>query len=196
MQDDKRPLDIDLSFLDGKPRQEAPPPIDTGYKFNWKNIALFAVIALGIGVVVIANESSTPNSTSWSSPVVAPSSPSPPLSYSDVPVTVGQYRCSQYDANQADELKPGSSAALDAEQEALEGRSSTLSALHQRIEASNIGSYSSESEIEQYNEMVDRYNALLGSYRGDAASLQARVRQFNTQIEAYNSYLTAHCTSR
>jgi hypothetical protein len=114
MPGDKQPLDIDLSFLDEKARQEAPPPVDTGYKLNWKNIALFVVIALAIGVIVIANESSTTNSTPWTSQITTSSNPSPPLSHSDRPVTMGQYRCSQYDAGQADQRKPSGSAALAA----------------------------------------------------------------------------------
>lgn len=194
MQDDKQLLDIDLSFLDGKPREEAQQTVGTGYKYNWKNIALFAAITLGIGVVIIANQNSTPSAPPWNTQITGESHPSPPVSYNRESVNVGQYRCSQYDSRQADQLNPGNSFALDAEGEALEGRSNALSALRLRIEASNISRYSSQSEIDQYNEMIDEYNARLSSYKSDAASLQGRIRQFNTRIETYNNYLIAHCS--
>jgi hypothetical protein len=150
MQNDKDPLNIDFSFLDEKPRQEAPPPVDTAYKYNWKNIAIVAAIVLGIGAIILANNNSPPQSTTWSPPVIAPNDRSP-ASYGNDTVAVGQYRCSKQDSNRAGELRPTNSTGLDAEQRALERHSNALTSLRLRIESNSVSQYSSQSDIDTHN---------------------------------------------
>jgi hypothetical protein len=93
-------------------------------------------------------------------------------------------------------LKPKNSAAIEAEQAAMERRSSELSILRTRIESSSVNSYSSQMAINQYNGLVDQYNSLLTSYQADSAGLKMKINQFNAQVSSYNSYLTSNCSRR
>lgn len=193
MPNDKDPFNIDLTFLDEKPRQEVPPAVDTAYKYNWKNIAIIAAIILGIGTIILVNNNSPPQPTTWSPPVITPNVRSPASSGNDT-VAVGQYRCSRYNSNRADQLRPMNSPELDAEQRALQRRSDALASLQLKIESDPVSQYSPQSAIDQNNEMIDQYNLLLRSYRSNSSRLQMKINQFNARVEAYNAYLLAHCT--
>jgi hypothetical protein len=196
MQKDKTPLDIDLTFLDLKPRREALPPVDTGYRFNWKNIAIIATVILGIGTIAFINNDPPRQSITTSPSNIAPSNRSPSPTYDSETVSVGEYRCSRSNSNRAAQLRPTNGAELDAEQQSLERRSNELTTLHLRIESSAVSPSSSQVAIDRYNAMVDEYNALLRAYRSESASTQVKIAQFNTRVDSYNAYLRAHCTRR
>lgn len=212
MTDKKEHLKIDLNFLDKNetPRnnfsnvplqddsvsdsdttaKNQPPvsgPISTGYQYNWKNIFIIGGIIFLIGWAIFSdNGSSSSTSTSGSSYTPSANSGN---------VTNGQYSCSSYDSNQADALDPSDSKLeLDFAQSAISTRSNELDQLKREIDNSYVNEYSSQYEIDNFNEQVDTYNAKLASYKRDAASLSARIDQFNAQIERRNNYLITHCT--
>lgn len=207
MKNDKEHLNIDLEFLDKKEAPKVAPklhesngqtphtstPVSTGYKYNWKNILIIGGIVLFIGWAMFSNSdgSSSPTTSNNS---YAPSAQTT-NSNSDDTVVRGQYRCSSYNASQADALAPSESeSTISSAQNALEQRSTYLENLKSEIDGSYVNEYSSQYEIDNYNQKVDDYNSELASYKRDAASMSSRIDRFNSQVEAHNSYLINHCT--
>lgn len=207
MKNDKEHLNIDLEFLDKKePPKVAPKqheatgqtphhstPVSTGYKYNWKNILIIGGVVLFIGWAMFSNSDSSSSPTTSNSPYTP--SAQTTNSNSDDTVIRGQYRCSSYNASQADALAPSESeSTISSAQNALEQRSTYLENLKSEIDGSYVNEYSSQYEIDNYNQKVDDYNSELASYKRDASSMSSRIDRFNSQVEAHNNYLINHCT--
>ena len=71
-----------------------------------------------------------------------------------------------------------------------------LENLKNEIDNSYVNDYSSQWEIDDYNEKVDRYNSLLPAYKRDLADLDTRIDDYNAQIQEHNNYLVANCTKK
>jgi peptidoglycan hydrolase CwlO-like protein len=78
----------------------------------------------------------------------------------------------------------------------MENRANELERLQGEIENSYVSEYSSQWEIDDYNDTVNTYNAKLTSYKRDVAALDTRIDRFNTQVAAHNNYLMQNCTPR
>lgn len=209
MKDKKDHLNIDLEFLDKKeasresmpatdesspsaPRSAAP--VSTGYKHNWRNIAIIGGIVLVIIWAIASSDDSSTNSTSSGSYV--PSTQTSNYNNNDT-VIRGDYSCSSYEASRADALDPSESeATLTIAQNSIEQRSRRLENLKDEIDSSYVSEYSSQWEIDDYNQKVDEYNSLLPGFKRDAESLSSRIDRYNAQVEARNNYLRQNCTPR
>jgi hypothetical protein len=206
---EKNHLNIDLEFLDKKDapkaksapsveqstssQASAPAPVSTGYKYNWKNILIIGGIVLFIGWLMFSDGDSSSNSTNTYTP---PAQSSNYNSDGDS-VMVGEYSCSRYHYNQAVALNPDETKQqIESAQSALQYRTTRLENLKDEIDNSYVNEYSSQWEIDDYNEKVDEYNSLLPAYKRDVASLDARIDTYNAQIQKHNNYLVANCTKR
>lgn len=202
MKQDKQHLDIDLEFLDKTSSKKEEPIRDetrkntAAQKFKLsksqiKKYLIIGGIVIFFGWVIFSEDSSTTNTNtgSYATPNVTQTS-----SNSDT-VVVGEYTCSRYHYNQAVALDPDETESqMTAAQNALEYRANALERLQNEIESSYVNDYSSQWEIDQYNEMVDEYNSKLPAYKRDAASLDSRVDRYNAQIATHNNYLKNNCT--
>lgn len=195
MAQDKEHLDINLDFLDkdtspkksASVRKSNAPNKESGtQKYNWKKILLIGGVVLFFGWVIFSEDSST-NNTNTGSYV--------PSNTSEDSVVVGEYTCSRYHYNQAVALDPDETESqITTAQNALEYRANALEQLQNEIENSYVNEYSSQWEVDQYNEKVDEYNSKLPAYKRDAASLDSRIDRYNAQIAAHNNYLRSNCT--
>lgn len=210
MKDKKDHLNIDLDFLDKEAPKEPSSstdtdsssatrpttvPVVTGYKHNWRNIAIIGGIVLFIIWAIASSDDSSTNSTSSGSYV--PSTQTSNYDSNDGTVIRGDYSCSSYAASRVDALEPSESeATLSSAQNALERRTNHLKNLKDEIDNSYVNDYSSQWEIDDYNQKVDEYNSLLPAFKRDAADLDSMIDRFNTQVEARNNYLSQNCTPR
>jgi hypothetical protein len=146
----------------------------------------FAKIFWGIvAIVVIASifSQNTDRKKSNSAPVAPAPIPAPnsPNVTNDDFVTVGQYRCTQYHHNRAQELKPS-----DYEKQSIENESNALDSLKIEIETAYVDHYSQSS--------VDHYNMLINDYNSRLQSHQWNIDRYNNKVAAYNNYLMSNCS--
>ncbi|MFA4829105.1 MAG: hypothetical protein WC855_03745 [Thermodesulfovibrionales bacterium] len=106
---------------------------------------------------------------------------STPTSVDDDYVTVGQYRCSLYHQNKAQELLPSV-----YEKQSLESESSALDSLKIEIETAYVDHYS-QSSIDRHNMLISDYNSRLELHKLNLAS-------YNNKVETYNNYLMSNCS--
>lgn len=106
---------------------------------------------------------------------------SPPPSYNDGTVTVGQYRCSRYHHDKAQELLPSVYEKLS-----IESESSASASLKIEIETDYVDHYSQSS--------IDRHNMLVNDYNSRQQSLQRSIDSYNSKVNAYNNYLMSNCS--
>lgn len=206
MKEQKDHLDIDLEFLDKKePVRVAPKPEShagetpntpkspsAGHKYNWKNILIIGGVILFFGWVIFSDDGSSSNSTNTYTP---PAQTSKNTDNDDV--MIGEYSCSRYHYNQAVALDPDETEQqIESASSAFEYRTNALESLKDDIDSSFVNDYSAQWEIDEYNEMVDRYNSLLPAYKRDMSALDARIDRYNAQIQTHNNYLVANCTKR
>lgn len=144
----------------------------------------FAKVFWGIIAIVIiaslfsqSNNKKKANYTPSSRPSTQHSVPS---SVDDDFVAVGQYRCSRYHHNRAEELKPN-----DYEKQSIESEKNALTSLEIEIETTYVD-HSSQSSIDHYNMIVNDYNLRLELHRLNIAS-------FNNKVDTYNNYLMSNC---
>jgi len=211
MKDKKEHLKIDLDFLDKETPKEPQPapadadsssaarpattPVSTGYKHNWRNIAIIGGIVLVIIWAIASSDDSSTNSTSSGSYV--PTTQTSNYNSGSGTVIRGDYSCSSYAASRVDALSPSESeATLTSAQNALERRTNYLKNLKDEIDSSYVNEYSDQWQIDDYNQKVDEYNSLLPAYKRDMAGLDSRIDSYNAQIEARNNYLSQNCTRR
>jgi len=207
MKEPKDHLDIDLEFLDKKepvrvvPKPESnggqtsstPKSPSTDHKYNWKNILIIGGVILFFGWVIFSDDDSSSSSTNTYTPPAQTSN----YNSDDDTVMVGEYSCSRYHYNQAVVLDPvETEQQIENAQSALEYRTNRLENLKSEIDNSYVNDYSSQWEIDDYNEKVDEYNSLLPAYKRDLASLDSRIDTYNAQIQTHNNYLVANCTKR
>ncbi len=206
MKEPKDHLDIDLEFLDKKePVRVAPKPEShagqtsstpkspsTVHRYNWKNILIIGGVILFFGWVIFSDDGSNSSSTNTYTPPVQTSS-----NNGNDDVMVGEYSCSRYHYNQAVALDPDETEQqIESASSAFEYRTNALASLKDDIDNSYVNDYSAQWEIDEYNEMVDRYNSLLPAYKRDMAALDARIDRYNAQIQAHNNYLVTNCTKK
>ncbi len=117
----------------------------------------------------------------------------PPPSDEDF-VTEGQYRCSRYHHNRAQELKPSIVEKQDIErqQRILNKESDALDLLKTQIETDYVDHYS-QSSVNQHNMLVRDYNSRLEMFRINVSNLQRRIDNYNAKITNYNNYLMNNC---
>jgi len=197
MQNDKEHLNVDLGFLDEAKPRETETLVKSGYKTNWRNIAIIGGLIVVAVIWAIADNTPSAPGTSTAAPAnSAPaSSDQAPADDSSGAVRNGQFTCSRYDSDQADRLSPAGESDLTIEKEALEGRRSTLDNLKSQMNLSSVDQNSDQTAIDSYNAMVEQYNTQLDALKSDEAAYQGKVDQFNAQVQAHNDYLTAHCRS-
>jgi len=202
MEHKDKKIEIDLEFLDKEStkskqsiRQEAEkvPEPSRSTKWNWKTISIVVGVAIIIIWVGAYEENNSPTSTN----IPPTTSQVKSVSTGDDSVEYGEYRCSRYHYDKAVSLSPSESEqALKSAQLSMENRANELERLQGEIENSYVSEYSSQWEIDDYNDTVNTYNAKLTSYKRDSAALDTRIDRFNTQVAAHNNYLMQNCTPR
>ena len=205
MKEPKDHLNIDLEFLDKKesvrvaPKPESnagqtsstPKVPSTGTKYNWKNILIIGGIVLFFGWVIFSDDSGSSSTTNTYTPPVSGQT----TNGSGDNVRLGEYSCSRYHYNQAVALDPDETEQqIESATNAFEYRTNSLERLKDEIDSSYVNDYSSQWEIDEYNEMVDEYNSLLPAYKRDLANLDSRIDRYNAQIQKHNNYLVTNCT--
>ena len=199
--EDKDKVNFDLDFLDKNAKEKPKDKPNSSKEPDWvsydeKNkpdndyekgpskswMWVLGVIGFFILIGIFSGDSSS-TSTSSSTP--------------DGLVRVGQYMCSQYNANQADLLKPSDSeTSIQLASSSLDQRDAELTRMRNEIDSSYVSEYSSQYEINQYNTQVDDYNSKLAKYKSDINSYNTRMDNYNGQVDKYNNYLKTHCTKQ
>lgn len=162
-------------------------------KHNWKNILIVGGVILFFIWIIFSDDNSstsTNNPSSYNTPSVRQISSNNNDTY-----IIGEYRCSRYNYDKAVELAPAETEQqLNIARNALEYKSNELNRLKSEIDNSHVSKYSSQYEINQYNETVNEYNSKLTSYKRDAENFNSRIDRYNAQVEIYNNYLKNNCT--
>jgi len=130
----------------------------------------------------------------------SPNSSNSTTAYSSSPNTDnfvhdGLYHCSDYDTNQANQLKPGESEsqAIENDRIVLNSHLNEVNSLYAEMNAMGVTADSSQDLIDSYNEKVNDYNTKKASYDIELQAFNSRVDAYNASKEAYNNYLDAHC---
>ncbi len=112
-------------------------------------------------------------------------------------VTVGEYNCTNYFAEQSDILAPIETVRteLSLERKSLDQKDADLNIFRKQIE-NDIYDSTDDFEIEMHNSLVDKYNGDLRLYQADENILRIKIDVYNKQIEKYNDYLSEHCTAK
>lgn len=200
MQDNKKKLDFDLSFLDANsPREVAKPREaeairESSYKTNWRNIIIIGALILGALIWLSSNNSSSPPRVVQSEPASPPvTAVNPQVTSPTGNVQNGEFRCSSYHSAEADRLSPPNEYEITNEATLLQTRQDALNDLEAQIKSNPVTQNSSQKLIDRYNAMIDRYNAQLNSLKADFNTHGVRVDRFNDQVKAHNNYLLANC---
>jgi hypothetical protein len=200
MQEGKKKLDMDLTFLDAnKPREAAKPREaeairESSYKTNWRNIIITGALILGALIWISSNNSSSPPRIVQSEPASPPiAAANPPVTNPTANVQNGKFRCSSYHSAQADRLSPPNEYEITNEANLLQTRQDALNELEAQIKSTKLTQSSSQKLIDRYNAMIDRYNANLNSLKADSSTHGVKVDRFNDQVKAHNDYLLANC---
>lgn len=204
MEQDKQHLDIDLEFLDKNSSNKKEGPIRNETRKNIsvpklklsksqiKKYLIIGGVVIFFGWAIFSDNNSSTNTNTMGS--YTPPSVNQASSNSDT-VVIGEYRCSRYNYDKAVALAPSESEQqIDTARNALEYRSNEIDRLKNEIDSSYVNEYSSQYEINQYNETVNDYNSKLTSYKRDATNFSSRVDRYNAQVEAHNNYLRNNCT--
>ena len=200
MQDGKKRLNLDLTFLDKSTPRVAHPVHESEYKANWRNILIIGGLILSTVIWVIS--SNTPPT-----PRLVPSNASPVAPSKNVPTTPtaltpsgdvqnGQFLCSQFYSTEADKLSPMGENGLINEGNRIRIRQDALDKLQAKIKSSKVTQDSSQVLIDGFNAMIDRYNTQLNSIKADIDTYEVNRSRFNQQVQIHNDYLVAHCNSR
>jgi hypothetical protein len=156
------------------------PEKKTGLPFRLSFAKVFwCIVAL---VIILSMFSENKNKKSNYKPSGRTSTQySSPSSIDDDYVTVGQYRCSRYHHNKAQEFQPSV-----YEKQSIESESSALASLKIEIETDYVDRYS-QSSIDRHNMLIDDYNSRLQSH-------QINIDNYNRQVTAHNNYLINNCS--
>lgn len=175
------------------PKQKVGPSFRlSGAKVFWGVIALLVIISM----FSQNNDKEKPKYASNSRDVssTTPSQSSVPATDDDDTVTEGQYRCSRYIHNKAQELKPSlvKKEDIERQQRIQDTESDNLNLLKTQIDATDIDQYSQIS-VNEYNAVISDYNSRLEVFRINTNNLQSRIDNYNAEINAYNNYLMSNC---
>jgi len=202
MTKDNKHIDVDLDFLDEvdaskksvsnhKPKVTNKESVTK--KYNWKAISIVVIVIVLI-VWISAFEDSSSSTSTYTSPST---NQIKKVSVDDKSIEYGEYRCSQYHYDKAVALNTDETESqLTSAQNSLEYRANELERLQNEIENSYVNEYSSQWEIDDYNDMIETYNSKLISYNRDATALDTRIDRFNAQVEVHNNYLIQNCSLR
>lgn len=187
----KQHFDIDLDFLDNNSTSKISTKNDkTGLststkesKYNWKKIIVIGTGALFFIWAIFSSDTPSDNSTGSNSSKDADT------------VQNGLYNCSVYHSEKADSLEPNETEdQLNNLTDSLESRGNELDRLKNELDNTYVNEYSSQYQINLYNDDVDYYNNKLEIYKQDLANLDARIDKFNAQTKVRNEYLIENCT--
>lgn len=202
MTKDNKHIDVDLDFLNEEDSSKKSisshePKVANKEnkikKYNWKAISIVVGVIIVIIWIGVSEDSKSPTST-YTSPST---SQIKNVSVDDENVEYGEYRCSQSHYDKAVALSPSESEqTLASAQLSMETRANEIERLQKGIENNYVNEYSSQWEIDDYNDTIDTYNSKLTSYKRDAAALDTRIDRFNTQVAAHNNYLVQNCSLR
>lgn len=157
----------------------------------------FAKVFWGIvAIVIIASMFSQNNykkKTNDTPTNPTPQRSAPPPAADDV-ITNGQYRCSRYNHNRAQELEPTIFEKQDIErqQNILNNERQDVEVLKNQIETMHVDRYSQES-IDSYNMLVNKYNIRLEEFNINVNALQKKIDNYNSKVNIYNNYMMANC---
>ncbi|MFA7377220.1 MAG: hypothetical protein WCZ15_00200 [Patescibacteria group bacterium] len=216
-------LEFDTDFLETK-RGESSHKSKTNPQTNIKNnshpsggsgkkkLTLWLLAIIGFFVIIFLSSIFDDNSTTSSNsnslgtkpiqttkPTTSPSSDNPFLSNfandDEEYVIVGEYSCSIYHANKADEIQPSklSESLLDSRRTELENRADELDRLSAEIKNTYVNEYSQWS-IDNYNSKVDSYNVKFFVYEADVEKFENDIDAYNIKVNKYNNYLENNCT--
>ncbi|MEX2053995.1 MAG: hypothetical protein WD883_00400 [Candidatus Colwellbacteria bacterium] len=176
MAKEKKKLDFDLSFLDkesakspnkGKRKDNQQQDIAKEEGWNWKPAA-FIFISIILAAMAFGNlGGSSSTSNSGTKPDLTSD-----ISFgeSDQLYGVGEYFCSSYHYNKANDLEPSSYEAVMVQ--GLENELINLSY--------EVNEHSPQYRIDEYNSKLAEYNSASDSY--------------NRKVAIYNSYLINNCS--
>lgn len=190
-------LEFDTDFLDnptsGENRPSAPkstpPPEGGGSKKGW----IIAAIVIGVLIVIGSMEGSSSSSSTSSYTPTPTTRPSTYNSNNNDLVDTGEFWCSSYHNRRSTELEPTNEYQLELERSGLSRRSNEIDLLESQINNSTVTEYSSQWQIDQYNQMIDDYNFKLTQYNIDADRFQSKIDKYNREVEIYNNYLITNC---
>lgn len=152
--------------------------------FGW--IAAVVFVAL----MIWGSQSSNTNTSSGSSSPTPPSQPSsytPPSLYNynytpPVSTTPGTYRVPSHRTAELNR----DSQAIDLERANIDALKSSVNALKRDIESSRLYlNRTSEYDVDQFNEKVNRYNAMLERLRGRQITFNQMVDDYNDKLHRY-----------
>ncbi|MEO6077465.1 MAG: hypothetical protein ABIP54_01650 [Candidatus Andersenbacteria bacterium] len=216
MKEPKEHLDIDLEFLDKKEptRVALKKPDDSKKsgpnwryydsnkseansmpvrKYNWKNIIIIGGIILFLCWIVFlisSDSSSSSNSTN------APSIDN--IGSKNILTDGGQtFRCADSNYDRALQLKPSTSLGgqLANESDSLDARIATNKAKKTELDVMYVDE-SNQYAIDNYNSMVESYNAERQRLITVTNSWQQRNDAFNKQVDTYNNFLDTNCSPK
>lgn len=216
MKKSKDHLHIDLDFLDKKESLRATPKVkkedshvpdlesvssdmDNLHLKNdkpdkGKNVKIIYII---IGIVLFLYIFSAPankSGNSGSSSTSSSNSTYTPTNNSSLMSDGGRtFSCSDSNYDRALELKPSSGTQLGQELDALNTRIDANKSARTKIEATAVDN-TNQSSLDNYNYMVDSYNAERTKLISDMANWQQKTDSFDRQIDAYNNYLDTNCS--
>lgn len=155
----------------------------------------WGIIAIAIIIASIFSQNNDKKKTTYT-PSGGTSTPTSSPSFNDDDmVTVGQYRCSRYHHNRAEELNPNVFEKQDIErqQRILNGERDALDLLKRQIETDYVDNYSRDS-VNQHNMLVSDYNSRLEIFRLNVGNMQRRIDNYNARVNNYNNYLINNCS--
>jgi hypothetical protein len=221
MAQDKEHLNIDLSFLDEPPEKgnsikkkqsfpESQSSLKQRFSTNRKKSVSSknptgkqtndsaSVWLWGILIVVVILGSifsdDTPSKAS-SNVRNSTSSRVRQSSNSDDTVVVGEYRCRRSHSNRLRQLNPDESEAqIDSARSILNGKGNELDYLKKMIDTSNVSPYSSQYEINEYNDSVQKLKAKIQRYNQKNSEFNKRIKKYNKQVKVRNNYLKTNCS--
>lgn len=214
MTKEKKYLNINLDFLEKKsPSDSGPikkndnaePAISQNNKSenklftyiasNWKGILVIVGIALFIVWASLSSDSQNVSPSSADQATSVSGSTVGGVGTQEDFVTVGQYRCSSYNAGKADELKPGilEKSQLDTEKQRLDIVASELEQSNNTIDNTYVDQYSQLS-VNNYNRLITAHNVKLNAYKADLAAMNNKIDSYNAKTDSYNNYLETNCT--
>lgn len=174
-----------------KPKRYAPQSAGFTFRVSFAKV-FWGIIAIGIIVSIFSQSEKRETNNTISNPTSTQSFS--PSSVEGEFITDGQYRCTQYHHNRAEELKPNTfeMQEMDRQQRILNSEEEALVLLQGQIETDYVDYYS-QSSVDQHNMLVDSYNSRLAILRGKAENLEIRIDKYNAQVDVYNNYLMTNC---
>jgi|GEM_PF-2865246 len=163
---------------DSQPKVYTPKKSSSSFRLSFAKV-FWGIIGLVI-IFSIFSENSKKTTTNYKSSSQPTRQYSSPASGNDL-ISVGQYRCTRYHDNRAQELKP-----RDYEKQFIESEQSALASLKMQIEADYVD-HSSQVSVDSHNMLIDGYNSRL-------QRVQWSIDSYNNKVNTYNNYLMNNCS--